>query len=168
MASSRNRSADIDRAVRALVKSELLVGISGESAGRGDDAINNVALGYLFETGEPATNMPPRPWLRPGVESIRDEIVERLGAVARDVIVKAVQQPGYGAKPDIERALHLLGLKAQNAVRGRIRAGIAPPLSPRTVYARLHRKKNRRTPGPMTPLIDEGNFIRSIGYVVKV
>lgn len=168
MASRNRKLNDFERGIAALIRSRLTVGIAGEDASRGDNAINYAALGYLFEYGEPATNMPPRPWLIPVIESRKDEITEHLKGIAQKILKRSIEQPGYDPKADIEKSLQLLGLRLQSAIQTRISAGIDPPLSERTIYARLHRKKNRRSPGPMTPLIDTGGFVRSIRYTVKV
>lgn len=147
-------------------KHRVLVGVPAE-AGEHEGGITNAALGYLFEYGSPETNMPPRPWLLPGVRlaqpAIRKELVAGYGKAVTVILRNGTMQMAIA---ELTRSQHKVGLIAQNAIRGRIQQGIAPPLAPRTVYARLHRKKNRRSGGSMTPLIDTGQFIRSITYVI--
>lgn len=158
------------RALSMLDKSEVLVGIPAEAGQRTDGAPSNAVLGYLFEGGDSETNMPPRPWLVPGVEAVRGEITERLLQGARKAIDATLKSDGdvRAGRAEAEKALQRVGLIAQASMQRRIQSGIAPALSERTIYTRLHRKKNRRSPGPMTPLIDTGVFLKSITYVVMI
>ncbi|MCJ2044749.1 hypothetical protein MKK58_09440 [Methylobacterium sp. J-078] len=164
---------DVARAVRRalaiLDASQVLVGIPAE-AGEHEGGISNAALGYILDTGDLETNLPPRPWLVPGVEAVRDQITKQLATGARKVIDAAIASDGdvRAARAEAAKALERVGLIAQGSIQRRISEGIAPALSERTVYARLHRRKNRRSAGKMTPLIDTGQFIRSITYVVKI
>lgn len=160
----------LNKVLATLAKSRVLVGVPATDGARQDGSINNAALGYLFETGDPETNMPPRPWLVPGIQEVQGEISRRLVAGARNAIQATVRGSGdvRAGRAEVKNALETVGNVAQASVQRRIGAGIAPALSERTIYARLHRKKNRRSPGEMTPLIDTGEFIRSIRYVVLV
>lgn len=170
MAVSKDMTPALRKVLGMLATSKVLVGIPAEGASRSEGGINNAALGYLFEHGSPETNMPPRPWLVPGVQAARDEISQHLAIGARNAIQATLHSNGdvRAGRAEADKALHRVGLVAQNSMRGRIQSGIAPALSERTIYARLHRRRNRRSPGPMTPLIDTGVFLKSITYAVRL
>ena len=151
-----------------LAALEVVVGIPAEAGTHADSDLTNATLGYLQEYGAPAANIPPRPFLMPGIRQVRDKITDELGKGAARAIQATVSSGNWTAgKAEAEKALMRVGILAQNSVRGVITDGIAPPLSARTVYTRLHRTKNRRSPGPMTPLIDSGELRRSITYIVQ-
>lgn len=157
------KKKDIFAAIKTLERSGVLVGIPADAKGQDADGqpIQYAGLGYVFEFGAPEINMPARPWLAPGIEAEKERIGKLLAAGGKKLLFG-------GPKSDYETTLHKVGLIAQSAIKNRIVAGIDPPLSPRTIYARLHRRKRRREPGKMTPLIDTGGFLRSIQYRVRV
>lgn len=154
---------DIFKAIKILERSQVLVGIPADAKTQSAEgaSISYASLGYMFETGAPEINMPARPWLEPGVATARERITKLLAAGGKKLLLG-------GTTSDYEATLHKVGLTAQSAVQKYITEGIDPPLSPRTVYARLHRRYNRRQPGNMTPLIDTGGFRRSVTYRVRV
>lgn len=150
------------KSIRDLTKKECLVGIPAEHAARdlADDhggTINNAAIGYIAEMGSPARNIPARPHLVPGIESIKDRITKEL----RDGGEKAIS----GDKDAADKALHSVGLLAVAAVKGKITSILSPALSPKTLYNRRHRKEqpNDRT----SPLMDTFDYIKHITYVVQ-
>jgi hypothetical protein len=84
----------ISRALKMLETMEVVVGIPAEEGPRTDGAPSNAVLGYLFEGGDPETNMPPRPWLVPGVEAVRDKITKHLADGARKAIDATLKGDG--------------------------------------------------------------------------
>lgn len=154
-----SRTPALMKALRALERKRVMVGVPEETASRPGDGISIAALGYLFEYGAPEINMPARPHLRPGIQRVTAQIrtVMRAGAKA-----------AVAGKPEAgEQALTKVGLLAVNSVRGLITAGIAPPLAPSTIRVRQHRKSGARTASSTTPLVDTGAYRQSITYVVK-
>ena len=153
-------AARIDKAVAALLRKKLLVGIPSDAKqveGNGKEAPLWL-IGYINEFGDDGMNIPPRPFLLPGVESVKDRIADQLAKGA------AAAFRGDLSAPD--RAMHSAGLIAQGAVKARLVEGPFTPLKPTTIYARQHRKSpppNNRT----SPLIDQRNLFNSINYVVK-
>lgn len=148
-----------------LTQQEVLVGIPAVKASRDSGGMTNAALGYIHETGSPAANIPARPFLRPG---IRD---------AKDKIAKYFRQAGdaalAGDAERVTRAMGAAGQSAASAAQARIRAGIPPALKPGTISNRRRRSKGssyRRkatTAAEVTPLIDTGQLLRSITFVVQ-
>ncbi|GJD47005.1 hypothetical protein AFCDBAGC_4890 [Methylobacterium cerastii] len=159
---------ELERTLRDLASMEVVVGIPAEAGTHADSGLTNAALGYIHEFGAPEANIPARPFLFPGIERIQDKIADKLAkGGARAVEATVASGNRTTGKAEGQKALQRVGILAQNSVRGVITDGIAPPLSARTVYDRLHRKKNRRSPGPMTPLVDTGKLREAITYIVR-
>lgn len=146
--------------ISSLTKRQVLIGIPGETASRAGP-INNAQLGYIHEFGSPARNIPARPFLHPGVERITDQ--------AADILEKAVKS-GH-----IERGFERVGVVAVSSVKGIIREKISPPLAESTLRGRLRVHKSRKAEKAeletgqqhTTPLIDTGQLINSITYVIR-
>lgn len=148
--------AAIMRALHSLTGRDVLVGIPSERSERLDkgEPIDNATLGYIHEFGAPRANIPARPFLFPGVEDARPEVLERFA--------KATEAALQGKDGEVERQLHTAGLIAQNKVRARINEGIAPELSESTIKARQARGRTGTK-----PLIDTGQLRNSITYVIR-
>lgn len=148
----------ISKAVLALTKSEVMIGVPGGS-GRSPEpgettAIDNAVLAYRLETGDPETNLPARPFLVPGVESITGKAVELLKKAGKAAIL--------GDSAAVETALNKIGLIGQAAVQQRMTDGPFAPLAPRTLAARKARGRTGEK-----PLIDSGQLRRSVTYIVR-
>src|ERR1700735_3211127 len=84
---TKDKLRDVVNSIRKLAKQEVMIGIpADESARLGEDGkpvgIDNASLGYILETGSPARNIPARPFLAPGVASIKNEAIGRLRKAA--------------------------------------------------------------------------------------
>lgn len=153
--------------MNALIKKNVYVGIPEANTKRDDietkegskpSQVTNAQLGYLHENGSEADRIPPRPFLKPGVEEASEKVSKILGSAA--ITTETSSQ-------DVDIALEKAGQVVRDTVKNRIRESIdIKELSEATKYARAHRKKNRRT-GVMKPLIDSGQMVNSITYVVK-
>lgn len=153
---TRDAVAQMMRQVQALTKREVLVGIPAENTERREkgEPINNAILGYIHENGAPKANIPPRPFLIPGVKNAEPKTAKRFEAAAKAAL---------SGNPDgVERNLHAAGLIAQNAVRAVINSGVPPELSERTLEARRRRGRTGDV-----PLIDTGQLRNSITYVIR-
>lgn len=71
---------ELNQALQRLAKTAVYVGIAAGSKGdtRNDGAPSNHLLGFVHENGSPANNIPPRPFLVPGLEANREMIVDGL------------------------------------------------------------------------------------------
>lgn len=149
----------------ALGSVEVLVGIPQEKDTREEGRIGNAALGYIHEFGSPINNIPARPFLRPGVKNSADRWQPKLAAAAQAAMT--------GDSSAMMGKLDEAGIIASNAVKQTILAGIPPPLGKATVTARRRRttgsKYRRRATsgGDVIPLVDTGQLLRSITWVVK-
>lgn len=142
--------------IRALEK-RVLIGIPAESmhpGEKGEGPISNAVLGYLFEYGQPEKNLPARPHLLPGVESIEAAAVVILKAGATAAFQGDLTAP--------EKALHKVGLIGVSAVQAKITDGDFAPLAEGTIKARIRRGRTGTK-----PLYDTGAYLRSFTYTIQ-
>ncbi|WP_267359116.1 MULTISPECIES: hypothetical protein [unclassified Methylobacterium] len=141
--------------LRELSK-RVVIGIPGDSmhpAEKGEAPIGNAALGYMFEHGVPERNLPARPHLVPGIESIREQAAARLKKAAQAAFLGDLAAP--------ENALNAIGLIGVAAVQEQITDGAFAPLAERTIKARIRRGRTGTK-----PLIDTGSYRRSFTYMI--
>jgi hypothetical protein len=180
---TEDHTEELLRALDELARVQVLIGIPNdaeqphyggtgarESTGtarvataEGPAEINNAVLGYIHEHGSPINNIPPRPWLAPGVEESKSRWLPYMEQAGTAVLTF----PSDSSKMD--RALHAAGMTAVSAVKTRIVAGIPPALSERTIAARRYRTPSRqaRQQADVTPLVDTAQMLNSISYVIK-
>jgi hypothetical protein len=148
----------IEKAILKLTKSEVLIGIPAGSDRAPEPSetatLDNADIGYLMETGAPERNLPARPFLMPGVESITPKAAELLRKAGKAAL--------FGDSGAVETALNQIGLIGQSAVQQRITDGPFVPLSERTLTARKARGRTGTK-----PLIDTGSLRRSVTYIVR-
>lgn len=171
----------ITQTIRGLIKKEVLVGVPSDRSERKEgEPINNAEIGYINEFGAPEANIPPRPHVIPGIKSATDKIADALKAG----VVGSLR----GDKDAGMAALVKAGIIGESAIKAKITEGLMPPLSPKTIEARHHRRGTRmrkgeadyfkmlgegKTPGEaqmatgIKALIDTGEYRRSITYVVR-
>ena len=143
---------DLLRRLAAVAQRDVLVGVpAGEER---DDGPSNAEIGYQNEFGSPANNIPARPHLLPGVAAVQDKVAAKL--------TQAADAAASGRVSDAERRLHAAGLLAQNSVRRTLTTTAYRPLSERTLAERRARGRTGTK-----PLIDTGQYRRSITYVVR-
>lgn len=177
---TRDAIPQLERTIKELADTRILVGIPHESAmsGREGSPISNAALGYIHNFGEPSRNIPQREFMAPGIESVLPELTARLRGAA---------EAGLDGEPEkMQIQLQAVGLLAQNAIKKRIQGNIPPPLAYATVLGRIRRRKSAtwrkkrrvevdanlaagRAPaaGLFTALIDTGSLINAITYVLR-
>ncbi|WP_312297120.1 hypothetical protein [Atlantibacter hermannii] len=144
-------------ALNTLTNKDVLVGIPEDKSAREDGEFSNAAIGYINENGSPEQNIPPRPHLKPGVKASEPDFINHLRLAAQ----KALDGNQSGAITSLNRA----GSNAAEGVRRYIHNAGLDPLSPVTLKIRKTRKKSPRQ--GEKPLIDTGEYIRSITYIVR-
>lgn len=150
-----DRLKEVLQSINGLVQKQVLVGIPDSAPERDDDApLSNAAIGYIQETGSPANNIPPRPFLVPGVEDATPKVTPHLQ--------KSVEAALEGDLSGAERRMGSAGLVAQNSVRAKINSGIKPDLRPSTIADRLRRGRTGTV-----PLVDTGQLRNSITFVIR-
>ena len=143
------------RALSDLASKDVLVGIPETAGDHKGTPISNAAIGYIQEMGSPVNNIPPRPFLVPGVEAVQEQVAARLG--------KASQSALDGEAGDVQQNMSAAGLIAQNSVRATINAGDGfDKLKDATIEARRRRGRTG-----IKPLIDTGQLRNSITYVIR-
>lgn len=144
------------RAILRELSKRVVVGIPADSVHQGEDGeapISNAVLGYLFEHGQPEKNLPARPHLVPGIESIREQAAARLKKAAQAAFLGDLAAP--------ENALNAIGLIGVGAVQEQITDGTFAPLAERTIKARIRRGRTGTK-----PLINTGSYRRSFTYTI--
>lgn len=150
-----DRLKEVLESISGLVQKQVLVGIPDSAPERKDDSpISNAAIGYIQETGSPANNIPPRPFLVPGVEDATQKVTPHLQ--------KSVEAALDGDLSGAERRMASAGLVAQNSARAKINSNIQPKLADATIAARLRRGVTRTN-----TLVDTGQLRNSITYVIR-
>src|SRR6185312_6997674 len=123
-----DRSAAITKALRDLTGKEVLVGFPESGAARTGGGITNAALGYIHEFGAPAANIPPRPFLVPGVRKVANQYTPHLR--------KAAEAALNGDAQTVQRELVAAGIIAETGAKAEITTGNFVPLKPGTIAAR--------------------------------
>jgi hypothetical protein len=154
-----DKTADILRAFKALTSREVLIGIPDVNAARkadGDDPspISKAAIGYIMENGSPIKNIPARPFLVPGVQSIKDKAIARLKIAGQAALEGDIKQ--------IDKQLEAIGIMGMRAVQEKMADGPFAPLAESTLKAR---KRRGRT--GTKPLLDTGALRQAITYVIR-
>lgn len=139
IAKSREGIEGLLAAMQVLVSKEVLVGFPEDTAERepedGKPEPTNPQLAYIHDQGAPEANIPQREFMRPGIESARQEIETALSKGMRMVLKGGGQEAA-------EAALEVAGFKAANGIKRTINEGIPPPLSDYTLRQRM--RKGRR------------------------
>jgi hypothetical protein len=141
--------------VKRMSEKCVMVGIPHDKNTRTDTGETNAQIALIQEFGSPVKNIPPRPFLVPGVKSAQKEVVEIL----KDGATSAL----HGVS--IDTALNKAGLIGQNHVKSQIVNGTFKPLSQTTLAERRSRRKSGQA--GTKPLIDTGQLLASITYVVR-
>lgn len=157
----------LNAALQKLQKSMIYVGIAAGSKGdkREDGGPDNHLLGFIHERGSPAANIPPRPFLVPGIAEGREKITAGLKAS----MLAALHDDAKSMRKLMERT----GMEAVSAVKQKMRNGPFVPLSPRTIQNRNRSrlaKSKRENEVQMTdikPLLNTGALRDSLDYYVR-
>lgn len=144
----------IVQAISDIARKDVLVGIPSSAPARKSGPLSNAAIGFIHDNGSPVAGIPPRPFLRPGIEDKKDQIATQLGKAAGAAL--------EGDASSASKSLEAAGIVAQNGVRNKINTGDFTPLAASTLRAR---KRRGRT--GTRPLIDTGSLRNSITYVVR-
>lgn len=168
-------------ALHLLADVEVLVGVPEETTDHRDEPddddnpITNAALAAIHNEGAPEVNIPARPFMQPGIFKVRDNLAKKLRRVA--TVALKTRDPFK-----IEAAMHEIGLTAQLSIQNTLREGVPPPLADSTLRERARKRKGRIGPGLellsrskgnapgvafVKPLIDTGDLLKSISYVIR-
>ena len=169
------------KALEDVMNKQILVGIPAGAAGReagSGEGITNAQLGYIHEFGSPEANIPPRPFLIPGIEKVQDQVAERLKNALREAC-----KGGGGAAQ-----LEAVGVIASSSAKREVGEN-GPPLKPATIRNRQRGRQTKsmrasekryleltgvgmdsasaQAAAGVRPLVDTGQLRNSITYVVR-
>jgi hypothetical protein len=187
MAMTKDGTAGLIAAMAMLTDTQVMVGIPAVANKRGPgDKLNNAEIGYIHEHGAPEAHIPARPHLRPAIAENRAKVASAMKAAAT-IALKGDTGTAHGTNAaGVDRVFNALGLQAVSWVKAKLVAGVAPPLAMATVQARIRRRKSGayrakkqaavqanvsagKAPGEglFTPLIDTGDYMAHITYVLR-
>lgn len=163
----------INSAIKRLGKMAVYIGIpaDGEGDERKKGTIRNSDLGYIHEFGSETAGIPPRPFLKPGVESVKDELKKQLQAAAK----AALKENDEG----MLKHLKLAAGKGERGVRNYMRNA---PFEPIKLETAANRYRDRGNKGPskgeraaiasgstegLKPLINTGQLRNAITGIVE-
>lgn len=158
---------ELNESLKRLKKTFILVGIPRDGKGdrRSDTSLLNSELGYIHEKGSPAAGIPARPFLEPGVRSVKDQVAGRMGQ-AMDAALKDDERKMDGY-------LEMAAQEALAAVQNYLQEGHGPPLKPSTIKNRNRSRgtKSKREgeaagSAEVTPLINTGALLGALQATV--
>ena len=167
-----NRTAAIKEALQRLKKTAVYIGIPADSDAdkRKKCTVTNSDLGYIHEFGSETAGIPPRPFLKPGVESAKGDLKAQMRAAAK----AALQKDDSRMDAHLQEAAD----KGRDAVKNYLRTADLEPIKVSTAANRwrdrqtadlrkgeLDATETGSTSG-LRPLINTGQLLNSITGVV--
>ena len=134
---------NIEKAIKMLGEYEIFVGIEG-----GENAL----IGFIHENGSPLNNIPPRPFLHPGMERAQPKIKEKW---------REAYKAAFEGKP--KRVLAIfdeIGQICVDSIREVVDEGNFVPLKDETVRRKMAQGLF------LTPLVATGLMVADITYKV--
>lgn len=153
---------DLRAAIPEMAGLQLVVGVLAERYGaelvEGTD-ITYAELATIQEFGSPKNGIPERSFLRATFadKTLHRKITKVIGEKIADV-----GHTGSKRIRQLDSAMSTVGWLIVNAVKARIRAGIAPALAPSTIKARQAAGREG-----VTPLFDTKHLINSISWSTR-
>ena len=154
---------ELNESLKRLKKTFILVGIprGGDGDSRKDTPLLNSELGYIHEKGSPSAGIPARPFLEPGVRSVKDQVAGRMGQ-AMDAALKDDERRMDGH-------LEAVASDALSAVKKYLMEGHGPPLKPSTIKNRNRsrgtaskREGEAEGTAEVTPLFNSGVLLGAL------
>ncbi len=158
---------ELNKSLERLKRSVVFVGIASGSKtdAREDGGPPNHLLGFVHEHGSPAANIPPRPFLVPGVKSGKEKVTKHLEAAMR----AALNDDDKAVKALLEQA----GSDAVSAVKLYMRNGTFEPLKPSTIKNRNRsrltkgKRENEQQGKNIQPLTNTGALRDALDFYVE-
>jgi hypothetical protein len=120
---------EMDAAIDFLRNTKLMVGIPQDKDLRDDGPAGNAVIAYMQENGDASRNLPPRPFLHPGIARMNNAIQSSMAAAGKAAL--------EGNQAEVKAIMGRLGLRCVTSVRQVIDDQQFSPLAPSTVLARL-------------------------------
>ena len=113
------------------------------------------AVAVVHEYGAPSKGIPPRPFFRPSIDTIK----KTNQAIVKDSVSQWVKSGG--AK--IEQIMDKIAVSAEGTVRKAIKEVQEPALKPETIAARMRGKKGKINAKTVSkPLVDTGLMLATL------
>ena len=161
-----SRSSALNKSLQRLAKTVVYVGIGKGEKGdaRQDEEISNSDLGFIHEYGAPGANIPPRPFLRPGIESGKEAIAAKMQAA----LVAAI----HDDEKALNTALDQAGILSVSSVQAYMAEGDFEPLKASSIRSRKYSRKTKskragEKNGNVKPLVNSGTLQKSMSYYVR-
>jgi hypothetical protein len=156
-----NKFDGLLKKMQEMATKSVLVGIPSDAKARKkqnskkyarkkDIKITNAEIGYMNEYGSEPNNIPPRPFLIPGIKDAKDRTADILAKGALNI------------NESINDTLEKVGQINRDSVKNRIRKSI--DMSP--IAQSTKKSRERRGFKGEKPLIVTGQLIGSINYVI--
>ena len=160
--------------VESLTKKNLLVGVPQDETQRKEGEMTNATLAYIHDNGSPAANIPARPFMQPGIKSVKPKLKLIYKKIALGIL--------HGEEEALDKGYERAGLIAQAAIRAAINEGIPPPLKDSTLRNRIRKgtaikgaklELEARGDGSSAgmefakPLVATAQMRNSINYVIR-
>ncbi len=146
--------AKVKASLELMTSKACYVGIPHEETR--DDGISNAQIAFINEFGSDHKNIPARPFMQPALKKVKERVIQEYKAGAKLVL------QGYDMNVTYER----VGTIARDAIKKQIVSGEGmKPLEDATIKARQYRRKSGKA--GTKPLIDTGQMLNSITYVIK-
>jgi len=141
-------------AIKHLSSDRVFVGIPQEKSARKDPDINNATIALIQSNGSPANNIPPRPFLIPGVKKAESKNL---------AILKKYAKLALSEKDAANKGLNSVGLNTQSAVKSYIKnSSNFEQLSQSTIQ----RRQEKGFKGTK-PLIRTAQLLNNVSYVIR-
>ncbi len=148
----RDRVPDMQKKLKRVFKNDIVIGVTEETSSRDGSDVTNALLAGIHENGSESGNIPARPFLGRGIESVKYDI----GLCLAQAIKASLTDKPF--KVWLERA----GEIGAEGVQDFIKAGDFAPLKESTLASR-RAKGNYST----APLVDTGQMFNAITYDIR-
>ena len=151
---TKDNTKSVLDAIKHLSNDRVLVGIPQEKSARKDPDINNATIALIQSNGSPANNIPPRPFLIPGVKKAESKNL---------AILKKYAKLALSEKDAANKGLNSVGLNTQSAVKSYIKnSSNFEPLGQSTIQ----RRQEKGFKGTK-PLIRTAQLLNNVSYVIR-
>lgn len=149
----------LQKAIDQLASNTDAVKVGWFESSRYPDGTQVAEVAVIQEFGAESRNIPWRPFMRPTV-------IQQQQAWAKVVEYQVTRVMNGDA--NVSQALEAFGSKVAGDIRYTITQVFTPSLQESTIYARLHRKSDKKTIGLLTkPLMDTGAMYGTLTHAVE-
>ena len=153
---TKKSGVDLQKIIKDVNTTKLRVGWSEKA--KYDDGPPVASVAAQNEFGNPAKNIPPRPFMRPTAIENSDSWKTTVNGLFKRVL---------SGRSSAATAMEIFGLQVAGQVRAKIASIDSPPLSQRTIEARIRGRKVSKATMATRTLVDTGYMLNSITSEVQ-